>query len=468
VIDTMLDFMDYIQQAFASASKWNRDNSYSELNATAHGMILWLQTRFYGILITSIAILDFQTPKGIRMNISSLATPHFGSSYTISHTGPVTGQLSYLFSSLPLAVASRSTDIPLSSVVRGYRHLQPLASPDNKRFWEIWQGGKRIDSRDTLLYGRIFLPTNRLEGLFLRRLTPTQMLQLRGVSDKALPNGGSLLGIVHNDHGKYSTEYLFSTDSALMGMRGLYNLGHDPRERIATLGTELVPSANNAELPLSPPSLFSLGFEVYYGLLNKSGGISTGLRFTTLPSYAAFPYTMTLTLNPLMGNLSSTYAVKAGRHLALSSRFDFNFYSYESNVLVGCELWRLRRRTIADKIAANINSADLPPSATLLDDTVNPGLDAMADSIASISTSRHSKPAFGSFIKSLNHGFPSQVPDDENVIGVLKARVDQNWKIGLLWEGRFKELLFSVGTSLDLKKRERIFAGLGIEVQYSS
>jgi distribution and morphology protein 10 len=354
----------------------------------------------------------------------------------------------------------------LSSVVRGYRHLQPLAAPDNKRFWEVWQGGKRVDERDTLLYGRIFLPTSRLEGLFLRRLTPTQMLQIRGVSDGTLPNGGSLLGIVHNDHGKYSSEYLFSTDSALLGVRGLYNFGTDPREGISTLGTELVPATNNDEAPRSPSGLFSMGFEVYYGLLNKSGGVSTGLRFTTLPTYAAFPYTMTLTLNPLMGNLSSTYAVKAGKHLALSSRFDFNFYSYESNVLVGCELWRIRRKTIGDKIEEKIETVDIPPSATLMDDTVNPGLDSMAQAISESPTHKPAVP--GSFIKSLSHGFPAQAPEDENVVGVLKARVDQNWKIGLLWEGRFKELLFSVGTSLDLKKRERIFAGLGIEVQYSS
>lgn len=31
----MLDFMDYIQLAFAEATEWNRDNSYSSLTATA-------------------------------------------------------------------------------------------------------------------------------------------------------------------------------------------------------------------------------------------------------------------------------------------------------------------------------------------------------------------------------------------------------------------------------------------------
>lgn len=344
--------------------------------------------------------------------------------------------------------------------MRGYRHLHPLTAPDDQQSWEIWQAGKRVDKRDTLLYGRLFLPTSRLEGLFLRKLRPTQMLQIRGVSDGALPNGGSLLGIVHNDYGKYSSEYLFSTDSALLGIRGLYNIGHDPRQPNSRSDHD------KQRNTMEPPSLFSMGFEAYYGALNKSGGVSTGLRFTTLPSYSAFPYTMTLTLNPLMGNLSSTYAVKAGKHLAFCSRFDFNFYSYESNVLVGCELWRLRRRTLGDKIEEKLNHVELPPSATLVDDLVNPGLDKATDSITGFSSNLDAPS--GSLLRRLNHGFPSQAPDEKDIVGVLKARIDQSWRIGLLWEGRFKELMFSVGAGLDLKKRERIIAGLGLEVQYSS
>ena len=31
----MLDFMDYVQLAFAEATNWNQDNSYSALTTTA-------------------------------------------------------------------------------------------------------------------------------------------------------------------------------------------------------------------------------------------------------------------------------------------------------------------------------------------------------------------------------------------------------------------------------------------------
>ena len=122
------------------------------------------------------------------------------------------------------------------------------------------------------------------------------------------------------------------------------------------------------------------------------------------------------------GNLSSTYAVKAGPNLALCSRFDFNFYSYESELQLGCELWRMR------------NMADVEWAVKRL------------------------RPDWKR---------PTVSPNDD-VSGVLKARVDQDWRVGVLWEGRIKELLFTLGASLDLKKREQIFRSIGIELQYAS
>jgi distribution and morphology protein 10 len=264
------------------------------------------------------------------------------------------------------------------------------------------------------LYGRIFLPQSRLEALYLRRLTPTRQLRIAAVSDSNLNNGGTILTLLQTDFGKYSTEYMYSTDSALMGVRGLYNFGPDPR---------VAPTEPKAAEPVDlVHGRFSAGAELYYGILNKSGGISTGLRFATLPNHPGFPYTMTLTLNPLMGNLSSTYAVKAGHNLALSSRFDFNFYSYESELQLGCELWRRRSTTDIEWAVKKLRPDWKRP-------TVSP---------------------------------------DDDVSGVLKARVDQDWRIGVLWEGRIKELLFTLGASLDLKKREQIFRSVGVELQYSS
>ena len=38
----MLDFMDYVQNAFQTASHWDRDNSYGSLIATSQGKTIYL------------------------------------------------------------------------------------------------------------------------------------------------------------------------------------------------------------------------------------------------------------------------------------------------------------------------------------------------------------------------------------------------------------------------------------------
>ena len=58
--------------------------------------------------------------------------------------------------------------------------------------------------------------------------------------------------------------------------------------------------------------------------------------------------------------------------------------------------------------------------------------------------------------------------EDEDVAGVLKARVDQEARVGLLWEGRLKELLYSCGVIIDCKRRDSVFRAVGLELQYSS
>ena len=129
-----------------------------------------------------------------------------------------------------------------------------------------------------------------------------------------------------------------------------------------------------------------------------------------------------------MGNLSSTYSVLASPLLALSSRFDFNVYSYESELQVGTELWRRKERPSTE----DLNWAQ----QKMRQKTLN--------------------------IRS------NELDDQNDVAGCLKARLDQRGGLGLLWEGRVKELLYSCGATIDLKAGENMFRGFGVEVQYSS
>ncbi|KAJ5050650.1 uncharacterized protein L3040_002525 [Drepanopeziza brunnea f. sp. 'multigermtubi'] len=396
----MLEFMDYVQHAFYNASHWNHENSYSHLTATAR------------------ALLEFETPRGLKFNLSSLSSPNFATSYAIGSVGLVDGSLSYLYTSLPLHTTSQSGQIELHNVIRGYRQIQELRKQEELWMWEQWQGGKRIDKRDSLLYGRLYLPQSTLEALYLRRLSPTSQLRLSAVSDSRLRNGGTVLALYQYDVGKYSADTLYSTDGGLIGLRGLYNFGPDPRKEIT-------------ELPRTDDRFygrFSAGAEMYYGSLNKSGGMSFGGRFATLPAHKGVPLTATLTLNPLMGNLSTTYAVKAGKNLGLCSKFDFNVYSYESDVMLGCELWKMKPEVPKEKVRS-------------WEAKLEWRLDPVEE---------------------------NPVPEPDVVAGVLKARVDQNWKFGLLWEGRIKDLLFTLGTSIDMKRRDQPFRAIGLELQYSS
>ncbi|KAI7710851.1 hypothetical protein KC322_g4264, partial [Hortaea werneckii] len=161
----MLEFMDYVQAAFHAQPRWNVDNSYASLNTTAHNL------------------LDFHIPQGVRLHVSSLSSPNFASSYTLASTGLVDGSLSFLYSSLGLDIRSQSGEVRLSHLVRGYRHLLELQKPDEPHWNELWQNGKRIDRKDALLYGRMYLPTSTLEAMYLRRISPTSLLRLNLVSD---------------------------------------------------------------------------------------------------------------------------------------------------------------------------------------------------------------------------------------------------------------------------------------------
>ncbi|PYH40194.1 mitochondrial distribution and morphology protein 10 [Aspergillus saccharolyticus JOP 1030-1] len=437
----MLDFMDYIQLAFAEATSWNRDNSYSSLTATAQ------------------SLLDFSTPERLRVHLSSLSTPHFATSYTLGTVGLIDGSVSYLFSTVPLDhAASRSTLIPLRKLSPGYRQVQAPAAPlENFRVDSILDAlpdpqsssqhdrWRRHPQKATLFHATLHLPPpTTLNALFLRRISPTMQLSLAVCStrgpplSKSAPQASLLTQLSHNT-GKYSNEYLFSTDNALFGWRGLWNFGPDPRSTSTTT---------------APLSLLSAGAEAYYSPVSSLLGMSTGLRFSTLPAatdvpssavsgsgsgsssssssncnnpISTFPYTLTLTLTPLTGSLSTTYSLRASPSLAFSSRFGFNVYSWESEMVAGMELWRKGRRAVAPAV----------------DDD---GLEWAR---------RKMRGERGPFVppppapsSSVLQEHPANRADGEENESVLKIRVDQSWNVRLLWEGRVKELLVSAGVGL--------------------
>ncbi|RSM04832.1 Mitochondrial distribution and morphology protein 10 [Fusarium ambrosium] len=420
----MREFMDYVHSAFYEATGWNRDNSYAALNATTD------------------ALLNFQTPRGLRLTLSALASPNFATSYQLGSVGIVDGSISYLFSSVPLRLllTPQSETVNLPELLRSFRPLGELPH----RTDPVPQTPKD-KPESSLLYGRLYLPQSLLEAMVVKRLSPALQVQLSAVSAQHLRNGGTVLGLAQYDVGKYALEGLASSDGGLLGFRGVYNFGGDAENPSAP---KLADNGNGERERERIYGRFSTGGEFYYGTLNKSGGISLGTRFATLPSHTGTPLSATLTLNPLMGNISASYAVVAGRHCSLATRMEFNVFSYESAWAIGMELWRK------------------PFARPVLEEDIDPGRPKERSFQAKLEW-RLDEPE-PVIVKPPKEEIDPDKPEEEKYAGVLKTRLDQNLRIGVLWEGRVKSLLFSLGSGIDLRKLDKPFRTLGLEIQFSS
>ncbi|KAG6016298.1 hypothetical protein E4U43_003944 [Claviceps pusilla] len=479
----MREFMDYVHSAFYQATGWSRDNSYAALNGT------------------SDALLNFQTPRGLRLTLSSLASTNFATSYQLGSVGVVDGSISYLFSSVPLRIhlTPRSENVSLPELLRSYRPLTPLSFVGDNGATTRTTPDSHVSSSSSspsppslpsLLYGRLYLPQSQLEALIVKRITPALQLQLSVVSAEYLRDGGTILGLAQYDVGSYAFEGLASSDGGLLGLRGIYNFGGDAQDGAKNKAEGTATGGVQSERERIH-GRFSTGGEIYYGTLNKSGGVSLGARFATLPTHSGTPLSATLTMNPLMGNIAASYAVKAGKHSSLASRLEFNVFSYESAWAVGMELWRkpLRRLSVEDDDSPGGGGSGatlwrparersfqaklewrLDAPKPELKPKLGPGPKSESESESGSSSSSPPPPA------STLQPEPDKIlslaklakPDKEDYAGVLKARLDQNLRIGVLWEGRVKSLLFSLGSGIDLKKLDKPFRTLGLEIQFSS
>lgn len=88
---------------------------------------------------------------------------------------------------------------------------------------------------DYLLYGRFYLPTGRLDALYSTRITPTLQGLVAAISDppsnvpaEMRGRGGDVSNIMLNlqhDVGKWCTEYTWSAEDGMWGVRVLHNFG---------------------------------------------------------------------------------------------------------------------------------------------------------------------------------------------------------------------------------------------------
>ncbi|KAI8646230.1 hypothetical protein BD408DRAFT_410415 [Parasitella parasitica] len=366
-LSRMNDFMEYCLKQFYRSSGWNEENQYSNLCSWSH------------------AILDFHTPKGLSLGMSKLPTPQFKPSYTLNALPTLNSSLGYLYTSRKLDIGTSAT-VDFQDMIDRFRIV--IKSPASK-------GDDYKVNPDYLLYGRMFFPGARLEAMYVRRISEHVQYSATAVSNARAYVSPQLAMQLQYDVGKWCSECSYTSDDGLLGLRALYNFGQ-----------------------LASSGQWSVGTEFYYGVLDKSGGLSTGIRYRTLPSSYAPPISFTYTLNPIVGHMSTSYVAKVSDQLVMCSRFDFSIYSYESDLAVGFEY-----RTKNQK----------PTIETEVD-----------DGIVTLTADR-----------------------TEKLEGLIKARWGFAKGLALMWEGRFKNTLFSLGLTADLRSTSPIRT-IGLEVQYFS
>jgi distribution and morphology protein 10 len=257
----------------------------------------------------------------------------------------------------------------------------------------------RLVPPDYLMYGRFYLPTGRLDALYSTRLSPTIQAMVAAISDPPsnIPaemrgrnaNVSNVMLSLQHDIGKWCTEYNYSAEDGMWGVRFLHNFGRlgvplELSEEASRVKVKRVDEEDAVDGGLK--GRVSIGAELYFSAKEKSAGglyhlfvslpiiltigypVSTGIRFTTLPDatppsaqlssstpthlppspICQPPTTVTCLFNPMLGHISTAYTAKTSRDLALSTRFDFNVYSFESEWTMGGEYW-LRRKPHFDE-----------------------------------------------------------------------------------------------------------------------
>ncbi|KAK1925919.1 putative mitochondrial distribution and morphology protein 10 [Papiliotrema laurentii] len=496
----MLPFSAILLRDYYNAIGWNEDNQYTQLTRS------------------SSSLLDFQIPSSLILQLANSPTPIFFTSYSLDALPQLNGAISYITTSEPLEEIGPSRSIPFRHVVERFRIYPPPKKPSPKP--PVFLAGRRIEGRDYLLYSRLHLPSLHLSGLATTRLTPTLQAHLaflsqpspptpRASSSSPTPNhirqpsessapapppvpGNVLLSLQH-DTGRYSGEYTYSAQDGMFGVRGLYNFGYlsgvseEVKGQVEDEGGRRVDEEEMMEGGLR--GRFSAGGEVYFSAKQRSFGISTGLRFTTLPPVLtpgspppSPPTTLTLLYNPLIGFISSAYSAQISPTVALSSRFGVNIYSYESDLSIGGEWWIGRRRGKRNVTPAPATTVGHPapgPSLRGEDQVLERRLDSPFPIVRDVSETEAEriptpvsasprKTALDPRLSSMKEAMRrAEVTGEMDRDGILKARLSGNWSFAMLYEARIRNCLVSVGFISDLAARKPI-RSVGLEVQYFS
>lgn len=459
--------MEYLQKCFYKSTNWNEDNIFSNITATSE------------------ALIDFPIPNGCKLDISSKSTEHLASSFTLSNRHVINGSIAYLYASMPLRSSMNTREISLQDAIAGFRIIEPYVySPGSLN--ETRQRNKK----QTLLYGRMYFPGSALEAMMIKQISPYTQLLVKCINNPQMNLNGTLIAYLQKNTPTYLRELIYSTNEALIGFRCLYNFGSFDKSLYTSNNSHFIPKFDN--------SILSVGSEIWYAAKSMSPGLSTALRYSTRSTSTGKPLTMTLACNPILGQMSSAYTVKTSVRSTFSSRYDFNFFSYRSNLSLGFELYNYsnspdslfsgpvnqhqhgssrpgvkeRRKSPHHVPEAHFTLPLLPAEKTSLilnpiqraDNYyhINPSLLPSHNSMSTENGSRlMDESVMSAFQNSVNKS---------NFSSVLKASTSLDDKVlRFLWEGRMKDFLVSTGVKLSLNPITHTpeFNRFGISFSYS-
>lgn len=382
----MISYMDLVQQCYYLSTGWLWDNTYEHILATPRNL------------------LQFPIPNGVKLTISNQNTENNYSSINISQLDRLEGSLSYLSSSTTLNEYYKSSkSLPITNVIQGYRDI--FAESLNQ---------KNPKEHASLIYGKMYFPSQFLEGMLIKRFTPNYQLIVKFVNtpklNKLTQSTSIFTFYLQRQTDNSAHDFIYSTREDLFGFRCLYHFDFLSSNRINP----------NQTLIQHHPSKLSAGCELWYAAKTISPGLSFAARYITyidsmrylinsLPTYTPelltsnlnpyfsnhnpvqyaistiHPLTLTVAVNPLLGTFESTYAIKSDglfkgnkyqnnknlsysgkMGLVLSSKYQFNIYSFDSDLILGAQLLRSKMKISNKKkhtalTKKNIHNRDTTP-----------------------------------------------------------------------------------------------------------
>jgi distribution and morphology protein 10 len=516
--------MDLVQQCFYSSTGWSWDNTYEHILATPRNL------------------LHFPIPNGVNMMVSNRNTDYNYSSIKISQIDRLEGSLSYLSSSINLEKYYKSShSLTIASILEGYRDVSASSNSTS----EIDQ-----KSKPYLLYGKMYFPTQFLEGMLIKRFSPNYQMILKFVNTPKLNKLTQPTSIftfyLQRKTENSAHDFIYSTREDLFGFRCLYHF--DLPTTSGSVNKAGFISSKLRANATTYPSTFSAGCELWYSIGSVSPGVSVAARYTTyldsmrylidsFPTYkppfintptriqsnggnqtinsipyaisAIHPLTFTIAVNPLLGTVVSTYAIKSDLHykkqdsldsekffstgklgLVLSSKYQFNIYSYDSDLILGAQILRSKIFSenvskVEDKERSKIStpkvnekrkpgsSPKMPTEKKMINKEKKQSIDEESqDSVHPLSQisphnivykvtedayneSNKTSLTTTNQIKSISQETPSDYitrTDNDDYISSFKLSGSvTKMNLRVSWEGKFHDWLISSGASVDMR-----------------